>query len=94
MNIEQADLPALKEFLEKVQNQIEDLHLPIEEREELEAEIKTAEIQISSPKPKHGIIRESLISIRRILEGTAGGIAARLLADQVKLLLGLPAGIP
>jgi hypothetical protein len=86
MNIEQSDLSSLKEFLEKILNQIDELNLTAEGREELVAEIKTAEIQISSPKPKHPIIRESLSTIRRILEITSGGVAARLLVDYGPVL--------
>ena len=41
---------------------------------ELKADIATVESQLVSPKPKEGIIRESLKSIRNILEGAAGSL--------------------
>lgn len=43
---------------------------------ELRAEVATLRAQVQSPKPKRGIIRESLHSLRAILEGAAGEVLA------------------
>ena len=44
-------------------------------KSELTAEIQTVESQIASPNPKAIILRESLHTIRGILEGVAGNAA-------------------
>lgn len=46
---------------------------------ELSAEINTLRAQICSPKPKKSIIKETLQSVRSILEGAG----ATLLAEKV-----------
>jgi hypothetical protein len=56
--------------------------------EELESEIATLEAQSRSPKPKHGIVHETLRSIRSILEGASGGVAAELVLKIVSILAG------
>ena len=54
---------------------------------ELRAEIETLEAQSKSPKPKQSILRESLSSMRTILEGAAGGAAGQLAVEIGKLLV-------
>lgn len=85
--INQFDLDAVKDFLHDLQSQINKLNLKEDLKQEMEAEVKTVEAQISSPKPKHNVIRESLSSIRSILEGAAGSLTAQLLARLGPLLL-------
>ena len=46
---------------------------------ELSAEVNTLKAQIESPKPKKSIIKETLQSVRSILEGAG----ATLLAERV-----------
>ena len=46
---------------------------------ELSSEIATIEAQAKTPKPKNSIISESLNTIRKILEGAGGHIAAQLI---------------
>lgn len=82
MKIENADLSCVKLFLESIKKQLHEIELPAQDRQELESDISTALAQVESPKPKHRIIRESLNSIRRILEGTGGQIAGKLLMDH------------
>lgn len=43
---------------------------------ELVAELKTLEAQAESPRPKASIIRETALSIQRVLEGAAGNVLA------------------
>jgi hypothetical protein len=54
----------------------EELGLNTEEASELNTELSTIEVQSGSPKPKTTIIKESLKSIRAILEGATGNVAA------------------
>jgi hypothetical protein len=85
-SIEQVNIPELRAFLGALQKQIDRLNLLEEVKQELSAEIKTAEAQADSPKPKNSVIKESLGSIKRILEGAGGGVAANLLMQLGSLL--------
>lgn len=53
-----------------------ELDLSADEATELSSELTTIEVQSESPKPKATIIKESLKSIRAILEGATGNVAA------------------
>jgi hypothetical protein len=55
--------------------------------DELTSELGTLEAQSKSPKPKHGIIKESLRSVRTILEGAAGNAVAEGLLHTVRILI-------
>jgi hypothetical protein len=85
LSIGQVDLDSLGRFLAALQKEIMALAIPPEAQQELEAEISTAQAQLKSPKPKHLIVRESLATIRRILEGAGGGVAAKLLMQMAGL---------
>jgi hypothetical protein len=61
------------------------------EAPELEADLATIDVQLASPGPKTGILRESIASVRRIAEGiVAGGAAPEVLhyAEQLSHALG------
>lgn len=64
------------------------LELVPELRTELESELATLEAQLASPKPKRNIVKESLSSVRAILEGAGGGVAGHLAIQIGKVLLG------
>jgi hypothetical protein len=52
-----------------------------------QSDLATIETQLSSPRPKVEIIKESLRSIRNIAEGTVGSMAASgIIAGVAKLL--------
>ncbi|WP_295977969.1 hypothetical protein [uncultured Variovorax sp.] len=68
------------------------LKLGHEERAELEAELATLRTQAGSPKPKAGIIRATLVSLKTILEGCAGNMAATGLLAQITPLLASVSG--
>jgi hypothetical protein len=80
------DVEQVKAFLDALSQAVSDLHLEGDDQAEVEAEVATVESQMASPRPKWGILRESLGSIRRVLEGAGGGAAAKVLLD---LLAGL-----
>lgn len=77
-------IDSVKVFLSQLKNSQKNLGLNSEAKMELEAEIETLEAQTNSPKPKSNIIKEGLKSIRSILEGAAGGVAAELLKELGK----------
>ena len=70
------NLGEVRDFLRKLEEAAPNLELPDAEGRELTAEIATLRAQVDSPKPKRQIVRESLRSIRTILEGAAGNLSA------------------
>lgn len=80
------DTAAVGAFVEALKVALPQLQLPDEQKNEIQAELGTLESQLKSPKPKTGILSESLRSVRTILEGAGGGVAAQLLIELGKLL--------
>ncbi len=81
------DLPALEAFVRDLKTQIPQLGLTDDDEAEVQSDIATIETQLSSPRPKTEIIKESLRSIRNIAEGTVGSLAASgTIAGKAKLL--------
>ncbi len=52
----------------------------------MRAELATLKAQSESPKPKRSIIRESLSSLRAVLEGAAGEVLASNLPQANSLI--------
>ena len=77
------------EFIKHLQESIEQLDLQEPLSKELNAEIKTVEAQIESPKPKTSIIKDGLHSIGRILESTVGSAIGASLAEKIPYLLAM-----
>jgi hypothetical protein len=84
MTVGDINIESIREFLNELESQTADLELPEAEGQELAAEIATVKAQIDSPKPKKQIIRESLHTIRSILEGIGGNLAAAPLLELLK----------
>ncbi len=76
-------LPELREFVSTVQQSLENLGLDATSLEELKSEIQTLTAQAASPRPKSPVIRESLKSVRSILEGLTGSLLAAGLLKEV-----------
>lgn len=77
----------LREFVNLFKSKFEEMSLNPSTQAEAEAEIRTIESQLDSPKPKIGIMRESLQSLRSILEGVASNaIAAQILPPLLQIL--------
>jgi AbiTii len=76
------------EFLTKLRDKASELNLVADSKAELESELKTIEAQVESPKPKDSILRESLGSVRRILESAAGRLVAGGLLVHLGRLFG------
>lgn len=84
------DLPALHAFVATLERVGDELQLAPDARGELEADLRTLHSQLASPKPKAAIRRETLCSVRTILEGATGGAlgnAATILLPKVLALL-------
>jgi hypothetical protein len=75
------NLEQVRDFLRKLEEAAPSLELPEAEGQELTAEVATLRAQVNSPRPKKQIVRESLRSIRTILEGAAGNLSATGLLD-------------
>lgn len=59
----------------------------LEIQEEIAAEVAVLESQVNSPNPKKGIIRETLLSLKNIAEGTTGSLVATSIQDEVAQIL-------
>lgn len=80
------DLAKLGKFVEIIESRFSELDFQsIDEQNEALAEIQTIKTQISSPKPKEIVIRESGKTLRNILEGMTGSLLA---SELLKLLIG------
>jgi len=82
------DLEAVSKFVEELKSKIGGLDVVDEARAEMSSEIATLEAQIASPKPKVGIVRESMSSVRSILEGASGSAAGAMLLELLKEVAG------
>ncbi len=81
------DAKALKEFIKELENSIPKLSLDNESSSELKSELATIKAQAESPNPKQGILRETIQSIKSILEGTAAGVLSEGLIRSADVLL-------
>jgi hypothetical protein len=80
------DLDAAAEVVAAIRAGFDGLELGPDQRAELESDLATLEAQFSSPSPKKNVVREVLDSVRRILEGAGGAVAAQLALELAKLL--------
>jgi len=87
LNYSANDLDAITKFVANLKGQLPELKLDAETQTEVEADVETIETQVKSPRPKHVIIREGLLSLRRILEGATGSAIAALLVQQIVALI-------
>jgi hypothetical protein len=78
------DLPRVRAFIREFNEHAHELQLPSELEAEIRAEIATIHAQSESPKPKRHVIRESLRSVRSILEQAGGGVAAAALLEIIR----------
>jgi len=84
----QYNINELKELVNLISNEVKKVDLG-GKKSEFDSEITTIKTQADSPNPKPGIIRESLISIRNILEGTTGSVIAYGLIYKIGEFLGM-----
>jgi len=62
----------VRQVIEEIRSVMNAAKLTADAKDELKAEVETVEAQVKSPRPKHTIIRESLLTARRILEHAFG----------------------
>ena len=62
----------LYNLVEELLKRMDEWNLKTEDKEELQSDIYTIQAQLKSPKQKNNIIKESLLSVRNIVEGSAG----------------------
>lgn len=84
-----ADLSAISAFVEKLLPAIGELSNPTD-RNQLQSDLETIRSQLKAPTPKTGMIRECLNSVKTVLEGTAGNLAATYLPLLPALLASIP----
>jgi hypothetical protein len=81
------DLAAVTSLMTRLREQLGVLDLTTEARGEIEADIATIEAQAKSPKPRFAIIRETMHSIRSVIEQAAGSaVGAGLVVELTRLL--------
>ena len=77
----------LAEFIKLLSQKLPELRLVTGNDAEIRADITTIESQMKSSRPKNVILRESILSIKRILEGAGGAIVAHQLLPYIPILL-------
>ena len=80
------DFESIIEILNEIRKHSKQLNLKSRDEQELESDILTIEAQSKSPKPKNAIVKGCLQSIRSILEGAGGGVAAALLTKLAEII--------
>lgn len=83
----QFDAQMLTQFLSSLTENLNGLALQPDQQAEVVSEVETLRAQLKSPAPKKSIIRESVESVKRILEGAGGGVAAQLLLELGKAVM-------
>lgn len=80
-------LDSVKQFAKELNAELHNLKISNAQKSELYSEIQTIEVQSNSPKPKTSILKETLLSVKTILESTIAGVAADLSSSAVQKLL-------
>jgi hypothetical protein len=75
------NLELVREVVDQYEKDEAALGLDASKADEARAEINTIRAQLDSPRPKPVVIRESLTSLRALVEGAAGSMAAAGLLD-------------
>ncbi len=70
------NLELVREVVDRYETEEAALGLDASKAEEARAEMNTIKAQLASPRPKLVVVRESLTSLRAIVEGAAGSVAA------------------
>jgi AbiTii-like protein len=85
MGISEKQLAGIRELIAILDDATVSTPLHSDEVDELRAERDTLLAQSSSPKPKRSVIRASLGSLQRVLEGAGGELLAKHLPRAVEL---------
>ena len=87
LNVTEANSVDLKNLVEELKKAVDSFQLSQEQFSELKEAIAMLEIQANSAKPNNLIIKESGRTVRNILEGMTGSIAASGLIYQLGLFV-------
>ena len=79
----------LSVFADTLLSRCQELGLGRDELDELQSDVSTIKAQLASPKPKYGVIRSVLTSVKTVLEGAAGNVLAGTYAAQAGALLAM-----
>lgn len=86
LSVGEFKVESLKEIVEQGNLLLQEI-TDTEVKAELQADIAVLETQLTSPKPKNGIIKESLSSVRNIAEGITGSLLATGIVEKIIPLL-------
>jgi hypothetical protein len=81
------DVDAVTRILGEISARIAVIELKTADRDQIAADTASIAAQLRAPQPNHGMIREGLRSIRNILEGMAGSLAATGLLQEIARLV-------
>jgi hypothetical protein len=81
------NLELVREVVDQYEKDEATLGLDALKAKEARAEVKTIRAQLDSPRPKPVVIRESLTSLRAVVEGAAGSMAAVGLLDLLARII-------
>ena len=81
------EIEQVEEFLVELSHKVGELELSEDLQAELDSDIATIGAQTKSPRPNGRIVRESLSSIKRVLESASGSAVVELLKSIGQLLL-------
>jgi hypothetical protein len=81
-------LEAVGKFVAQLEAALAGTQLPEQALAELQADVSSIKAQLVSPKPKHSLIRECLISVRHVLEHAGGKIAGTGILAALTTLIG------
>jgi hypothetical protein len=84
-----AEMQAVEVFLTEYRRADEANDLPVggEEALELEAEVRTIDAQLKSPKPKRRVVKASLNEAKHLIRGASGSALFQALMEASKLIV-------
>lgn len=85
--VQALDLKALAEFLDRLKQELPTLQLSEEDELMAKGNISTIQAQLETKKPIPGILKESLRTLRNVLEGATGSIVASDLVPKITAFL-------
>lgn len=72
----QIDLEQVSDFISKIKENLTKLELPQSQQNVVESAVEAISHEIESPQPKHAAVKQSLLSIKTMLEGAVGNLVA------------------
>lgn len=70
------DLHRVREIVAELEARAPSLELSEDDAAQMQADLSTVKAQVNSPRPNTRTIREHMLSVKAIIENTAGGLAA------------------